>query len=63
MESTTERKQPKPVSVRTALKVIPVSKEAFYRKLKNGQLPSYKFGAKILVDIDEILAAMRVNGN
>jgi len=63
MESTAEEKRPKPVSVSTALKVIPVSREAFYRALKSGRLPCYKFGAKILVDVDEVLAAMRVNGS
>ncbi len=46
-------------SVKEALKVLDVSREAFYKKLKNGELPHYKFGRKILVDIGEILAVMR----
>jgi len=46
-------------SVKEALKIIPVNREAFYRKLKNGELPCLKFGKKILVDIDEVLAVMR----
>ena len=50
----------KPVSVREALKSIPVSREAFYRKLKKGEIPCWRFGKKILVDVDEVLAAMRV---
>ncbi|NIV94803.1 helix-turn-helix domain-containing protein [candidate division KSB1 bacterium] len=62
MEGNVVEKRPKPVSVSKALKEIPVSREALYRKLKRGELPCYKFGKKILVDIDEILAAMRVNG-
>ena len=55
-------KQPKPVPVSEALKYFnyKISREAFYRKIKNGDLPSYRFGRKILVDLDEILAAMRV---
>jgi len=48
------------VSVKEALGILPVSREALYKKLKSGELPSYKFGRKILVDIDEILTVMRV---
>jgi len=47
-------------SIPEALKVLPVSREAFYRKLKSGALPSYRFGAKVLVDLHEVLAAMRI---
>ncbi len=47
--------------VKDALKVIPVSREAFYRKLKSGELPSYRLGRRILVDIEECKAAMRQN--
>ena len=50
----------KPVPVSEALKIIPVSREAFYRKLKKGEIPCWRFGKKILVDVDEVLAAMRV---
>ena len=46
-------------SVKEALKILDVSREAFYKKLKNGELPHYKFGRKILVDIDEILDVLR----
>ena len=66
LEETQKEKsprRPKPVSVPEALKAIPVSREAFYRKIKNGELPSYRFGKKILVDVDEVLAVMRVNGD
>jgi len=54
-------KQPKPVPVGEALKYFnnKISREAFYRKLKTGELPSYRFGRKVLVDVGEILAAMR----
>ena len=48
-----------PVTVAEALKVLPLSREAFYRRLKNGELPCFRFGRKILVDVNEILHAMR----
>ncbi len=48
-------------TVKNALKLIPVSREAFYRKLQSGELPSYRLGRRILVDIEECKAAMRVN--
>ena len=38
------------LSVPDALKIIPVSREALYRKLKNKELPSYRFGGKVLID-------------
>lgn len=47
------------VSVSDALKRIPVNREAFYRKLKRGELPSFRFGRKVLVDVEEVLEAMR----
>ena len=58
-------KQPKPISVGEALQHFNhnISREAFYRKLKSGELPSYRFGRKILVDVDEILTAMRVQNS
>jgi len=48
-----------PVTVPEALKVIPVSREAFYRKLKKGELPCWRFGKRILVDVNQCLEAMR----
>ncbi len=50
------------ITVAKALKTIPVNREAFYRKLQKGELPSYRFGRRILVDIGECLAAMRMEG-
>ena len=47
------------LSVPDALKIIPVSREALYRKLKTKELPSYRFGGKVLIDLHEVLAAMR----
>ena len=56
-----ESKEPmvKPVTVQEALKTIPVSREAFYRKLKKGELPCWRFGKRILVDVKQCLEAMR----
>jgi len=45
--------------VKDALKVIPVSREAFYKKLQTGELPSYRLGRRILVAIEECKEAMR----
>ena len=47
--------------VKDALKLIPVSREAFYKKLQSGELPSYRLGRRILVDIEECREAMRQN--
>ena len=46
-------------SVKEALGILPVSREAFYKKLKSGELPHSKFGRKILVNIEEVMEAMR----
>ena len=54
-----EKSAIKPVSVPDALKRIPVSREFFYRAIKAGEVPSYRIGRKLLVDVDECLAAMR----
>jgi len=47
------------LSVKEALTVLEVSREALYKKLKSGELPHFKFGRKILIDLDEVLATMR----
>jgi len=36
-----------------------LSREKLYRLLKSGELPSYRFGRKILVDPTEIFQSMR----
>lgn len=48
------------ISVPEALKRIPVSREFFYRAIKSGKVPSYRLGGRVLVDVEECLAAMRV---
>jgi len=59
MESDSKSVQPIPVA--EALKRIPVSREFFYRAIKSGKLPSYRLGRRVFVDVDECLAAMRVD--
>lgn len=39
--------------------VTVISREALYKALQNGTLPSYRFGKKWLIDPEEILAALR----
>lgn len=46
-------------SVSDALKVLPVSREALYRRIKSGDIPSYRFGRKVLLNVGECLEAMR----
>ena len=45
--------------IKEAARLINVSPFALYRKVKNGELPSYRFGRKVLINMDEVLAAMR----
>jgi len=40
-------------------KLLRVSRFALYRKIKEGKLPAYHFGRKVLIDVDEVLQAMR----
>ena len=57
----TDSKSIQPIPVAEALKRIPVSREFFYRAIKNGKLPSYRLGRRVLVDVNECLAAMRAH--
>jgi len=47
------------ITVREALKILPVSREFFYRQIKNGKLPSYRIGCKVLIDPAEVFSAMK----
>ena len=46
--------------VAEAAKELNASKFTLYRKIKEGELPAYKLGRKILVDVNELLEAMRM---
>jgi len=57
--ATTGLQKAKLLSVPDALKFLPVAREPFYKKLKSGELPCYKFGRKVFIDLDEVLRAMK----
>jgi excisionase family DNA binding protein len=46
--------------VKRAAEILNVSKHALYRKIRNGEIPGYKFGRKVLVDLQEIKQSMRI---
>jgi excisionase family DNA binding protein len=46
-------------TVREAAHVLNVSESALYRKIQTDEIPAYRFGRKVLVDLREVLAAMR----
>ena len=49
------------IPAKPAAKILNVSYFALLRKIKAGELPSYSFGRKILVDLEEVKLAMRRN--
>lgn len=55
-----EQTEPMLKTVKQGAKILNVSTFSLYKKIKNGQIPAFKFGRKVLVDIDAVLAAMRV---
>ena len=46
-------------SIPEAAQLLNVSTSALYRRIQAGELPAYHFGRKVLVDLREVLAAMR----
>ncbi len=46
-------------TVKEAAYQLNVSESALYRKIQNDEIPAYRFGRKVLVDLREVLAAMR----
>ena len=47
------------MSVKRGANHLNVSAFSLYRKLKTGELPGYRFGRRVLLDLDEVLSAMR----
>ncbi|MBX3350117.1 MAG: helix-turn-helix domain-containing protein [Nitrospira sp.] len=45
--------------VQAAAKHFAVCPHALYRKFRQGKLPHYKFGRKVLVDLEELRVALR----
>ena len=46
-------------TIREAAVLLNVSESALYRKIQTKEIPAYRFGRKVLVDLREVLAAMR----
>lgn len=46
-------------TVRETAQLLNVSISALYRKIQTEEIPAYRFGRKVLVDLREVLAAMR----
>lgn len=46
-------------TVKEAASLLNVSESALYRKIQLDEIPAYRFGRKVLVDLREVLAAMR----
>jgi len=51
------------MSVSEILTLLPLSREGFYRRLQAGKIPHARFGRKILVNLNEVLDAMRVTAD
>jgi excisionase family DNA binding protein len=47
-------------SVRDNAKMFGVSRSGLYRKIRAGEVPSYRFGRKVLIDPAELREALRV---
>lgn len=43
-------------------KKIRVCSATLYAKIRAGKIPSYKIGRKVLLDLEEVLAAIRQGG-
>lgn len=46
--------------VKIAAMHFAVSPDALYKRIRLGDIPNYKFGRKVLVDLNEVRAALRV---
>lgn len=46
-------------TIREAAALLNVSISALYRKIQADEIPAYRFGRKVLVDLREVLTAMR----
>lgn len=46
-------------TVKEAAQLLNVSESALYKKIQTEEIPGYRFGRKVLVDLREVLAAMR----
>ena len=54
-----EQQSSRLMTVKQAAKALNVSTFSLYRKINNGMLPAFRLGRKVLIDLNEILTAMR----
>ena len=50
-------------SVKEAAAVLGVSRFSLYRKIKNCDVPGYKYGRKVLVDVEEVIRHLAIKRN
>ena len=46
-------------TIREAAQLLNVSASGLYRKIQTDEIPAYRFGRKVLVDLREVLTVMR----
>ena len=46
-------------TIKEAAQLLNVSESALYRKIQADEIPAYRFGRKVLVDLREVLSVMR----
>ena len=46
-------------TVKEAALLLHVSESGLYRKIQTEEIPAFRFGRKVLVDLREVLAVMR----
>ena len=46
-------------TIKEAAQLLNVSESGLYRKIQTDEIPAYRFGRKVLVDVREVLAVMR----
>lgn len=47
-------------SVKEGAAELNVSTFALYRQIKSGKIPAYRFGRKVLIDLQEVKESMRI---
>ena len=52
--------EPQLMPVKRAAAIVSVSTHCFYRKIREGAIPAYRLGRKVLVDLQEVKDAMRI---
>jgi len=52
--------EPKLLSVKRASPILNVSTHCLYRKIREGAIPAFRCGRKVLIDLQEVKEAMRV---